>query len=60
MWELGEPHMNHMGTHWVHIGKKNKKFVPKNWTPTECMVSLPIGCMKLLFSQLFVTIFGLG
>jgi hypothetical protein len=26
----------------------------------ECMLSLPIGCMKFLFLKLFVTIFGLG
>jgi hypothetical protein len=26
----------------------------------ECMMSLPIGCMKFLFPKLFVTIFGLG
>jgi hypothetical protein len=26
----------------------------------ECMLSLPIGCMKFLFPKLFVTIFGLG
>jgi hypothetical protein len=26
----------------------------------ECMVSIPIGCMKFLFPKLFVTIFGLG
>jgi hypothetical protein len=26
----------------------------------ECMLSLPVGCMKFLFPKLFVTIFGLG
>jgi hypothetical protein len=26
----------------------------------ECMLSLPIGCMKNLFPKLFITIFGLG
>jgi hypothetical protein len=26
----------------------------------ECMLSLLIGCMKFLFPELFVTIFGLG
>jgi hypothetical protein len=26
----------------------------------ECMLSLPIGCMKFLFPKLLVTIFGLG
>jgi hypothetical protein len=25
----------------------------------ECMLSLPIGCMKFLFPKLFATIFGL-
>jgi hypothetical protein len=32
--------------------KKSKHF--------ECMMSLPIGCMKFLFLKLFNTIFGLG
>jgi hypothetical protein len=49
--------------------EKNKKFLPppppspkgKKWTPHhEGMLSLLIGCMKLLFPKLFVTIFGLG
>jgi hypothetical protein len=31
----------------------------KAW-PLECMLSLPIGCMKFLFPKLFVSIFGLG
>jgi hypothetical protein len=26
----------------------------------ECMLSLPIACMKFLFPKLFITIFGLG
>jgi hypothetical protein len=26
----------------------------------ECMLSLPIGCMKFIFPKLLVTIFGLG
>jgi hypothetical protein len=26
----------------------------------QCMLSLPIGCMKFLFPKLFVTISGLG
>jgi hypothetical protein len=32
----------------------------KSWTIHECMMSLPIGCMKFLFPKLFITIFGLG
>jgi hypothetical protein len=32
----------------------------KNPGTFECMLSLPIGCMKFLFPKLFVTIFGLG
>jgi hypothetical protein len=31
----------------------------KSWH-FECMLSLPIGCMKFLFPKLLVTIFGLG
>jgi hypothetical protein len=26
----------------------------------ECMLSLPIGCIKFLFPKLFITIFGMG
>jgi hypothetical protein len=26
----------------------------------DCMLSLPIGCMKFLFPKLFITIFNLG
>jgi len=26
----------------------------------ECMLSLAIGCMKFLFSKLFITVFDLG
>jgi hypothetical protein len=42
--------------------KKYKKIPPqkkKNWIIHECMLSLPIGCMKFLFPELLVTIFGL-
>jgi hypothetical protein len=59
-----------MGTHWEHIGNKRKmkKIPPPNLPKLqrekkntfECMLSLPIGCMKFLFPKLFVTIFGLG
>jgi hypothetical protein len=51
-WELG----NLMGTSWEHIGSKGKKNknLPcplqkgKKWTIRECMLSLPIVCMKFL------------
>jgi hypothetical protein len=26
----------------------------------ECMLSLPMGCMKFLFPKLVITIFGMG
>jgi hypothetical protein len=29
----------------------------KNWTLHECMLDLAIGCMKFLFSKLFIAIF---
>jgi hypothetical protein len=62
------------GTHWELEGNKGKmkkkKSSPcptpktfKNKTKSryfECMLSLPIGCMKFLFPKLLVTIFGLG
>jgi hypothetical protein len=34
-----------------NLKEKNRHF--------ECRLSLPIGCMKLLFPKLFVTIFNL-
>jgi hypothetical protein len=47
--------------------KKTKSHSPptslkekKNWTVHECMLSLPIGCMKFLFPKLFLTSFQLG
>jgi hypothetical protein len=49
--------------------KKNEKSPPPPPNPKaqaqksrqfECMLSLPIGCMKFLFPELFVTNFGLG
>jgi hypothetical protein len=56
-----------MRTPWEDIGNEGgkKSCSPsspkeKNWTPHECMLSLLVGCMKLLFPKLFVTIFGLG
>jgi hypothetical protein len=52
---------------------KEEKQKKKNSTPprppqkeektrahNECMLSLPTGCMKFLFSKLFITIFDLG
>jgi hypothetical protein len=38
--------------------KKNLK--EKKSMHFECMLSLPIGCMKFLFPKLFITIFGVG
>jgi hypothetical protein len=68
-WELE----NALETCWEHIGNKGKKskITPPTPPPTsplkgkikaghECMLSLPISCMKYLFPKLFVTIFGLG
>jgi hypothetical protein len=36
------------------------KLKRKKSTQFECMLNLPIGCMKYLFPKLFVTIIGLG
>jgi hypothetical protein len=54
-----------MGTH-LERGQKHTK-IPhpapqrkKNWTPHDCMLSLIIGCVKVLFPKLFVPIFDLG
>jgi len=54
--------MNTLGT-W----KKKQKITPpipapkeNAWAHHECMLSLPIGCIKSLFPKLFVTIFGVG
>jgi hypothetical protein len=52
----------------IEQGRKTKKHLPPAPPPQkektrahhECMLSLPIGCMKFLFPKLFVTIFGLG
>jgi hypothetical protein len=41
-----------------HLKLKRKK--NNALTIIECMLSLPIGCMKFLFPKLFVTILGLG
>jgi hypothetical protein len=63
---LEEHFLNPLGTRWEHIGNKEGKkkiHLPlppqkeKNWTVHECMLSLSIGCMKFLFTKLFVTIF---
>jgi hypothetical protein len=60
-WELG----NLLGTYFKHIGNKEstKNSLPwpkKKKNSGPCMLSLLIGCMKLLFPKLFVAIFGLG
>jgi hypothetical protein len=65
-WEHFE---NLIVTLWEHIWKEaknnpKKSLTPppkeKNWTPNDCMLSLLIGCMKVLFPKLFVPIFDLG
>jgi hypothetical protein len=43
---------DYVRTWWDHIGGRPKKKNP----PPPCMLSLLIGCMKFLFSKLFVTI----
>jgi hypothetical protein len=62
---FGEPDGNLKGT--CREQRKNEKNHPptqnlevKNSRHSESMLSLPIGCMKFLFSKLFITIFGLG
>jgi len=40
------------------LGTKEKR--KKNQGTSECTLGLPIGCMKLLFPKLLVTIFGLA
>ncbi len=66
-------HLGTWGTWWKPHGNmirtQNKRSLPPspspkkknyNWTtPHECMLSLLISCMKLLFPKLFVTVFGL-
>jgi hypothetical protein len=61
-----------MGIHWeleVYMLGTKEKWPPPSPTQNlkenksrhfECMLNLPIGCMKFLFPKLFVTIFGLG
>jgi hypothetical protein len=65
--DLREPYGNIIGTHWELGKKQNQKECEKQpppqekiWTPHECMLNLLIGCMKLVFPNLFVNIFGLG
>jgi hypothetical protein len=41
-----------------HLPTQNLK--EKETSHFECMLSLPIGCMKFLFPKLFATTFGLG
>jgi len=59
------------GTHWELVGtkeKRQKSFCPppqpdqtqkKKKRHLECMLSLPIGCMKLLFPKLVGVVFNL-
>jgi hypothetical protein len=65
IWEHFE---NMLGTHWEQR-KKNKKLPSppphftslsegKNRAHHECMLSLPIGCMKFRFPKQSVTLFG--
>jgi hypothetical protein len=51
---IGNTLGNLMGTCWEQRKKE------KNLRHFECMLRLPIGCMKFIFPKLFVTIFGLG
>jgi hypothetical protein len=44
----------------VYTTLKNPSLKEKNWTVHKCMLSLPIGCMKILFPKLLVTIFHSG
>jgi len=62
-WEPMEHVENMMGTHWELEGNPKKK-EKRSTTPKlkrnksrhfECMLSLPIGCMKFLFPKLFVS-----
>jgi hypothetical protein len=58
-WEHDE---NTLGT---RLPKKNKSTPPfplkeKMYAPHKCLLSLLIGCMKLLLPKLFVSIFGMG
>jgi hypothetical protein len=45
---------------WEKIPPPLKNLKEKNSKHFECMLGLPIGCMKFLFPKLLVTIFGLG
>jgi hypothetical protein len=49
---------------WAKKKKKNSPQTPPERKKTrahhESMLSLPIGCMKFLFSKLFATIFGVS
>jgi hypothetical protein len=67
---LGTPLGNILGTTGNLKGAKENEKNPSTPRPQnlkekksrhfECMLSLPVGCMKFLFPKLFVTIFGLG
>jgi len=64
---LGEHIGNLMGIHWEQrTNETNPPPTPKTQNLNEkksrhfeCMLSLPIGCMKFLFQKVMVTIFGL-
>jgi hypothetical protein len=72
-WEHMEYIENLIGTHlelegnmlgtkgkWKNPPPLTQNFKEKKWRHFECMLSLPIGCMKFLYPKLFITIFGLG
>ncbi len=66
-WEHLEEHIreyfgNMLGTHWEQGQKKKKQKTPPGKTEPimSGMLSLCVGCMKLLFPKLLVTIFDLG
>jgi len=58
---LRELDENKLRTRWEQ-GKKAKKKLPQDEKRAhhECMLSLPIGCVKFLYPKLFVTIFNLA
>jgi len=45
-----EPDVNALGTHWEHTPPP---------PPPPPLLTIPIGCMNILFAKLFVTIFNL-
>jgi len=65
-WEPWEPIENLKGTCWEQRKKILKSFSPpsklkrKKSRHFECMLSLPLGCIKFLFPKLFIANFWLG